>query len=115
MFQISAVNTALLVIDVQKNLIKAMDQNIYNFKLSNMIKIAKTFKLLNLPYLITQQYTKGLGDTVDELTEILGKDYLEKITFTCCKNPDFFEHFDIDLPNILVMGWKHMYVCYKPC
>ncbi|MCA1927402.1 MAG: isochorismatase family protein [Calditerrivibrio sp.] len=110
MFTISTDNTSILVIDVQKNLIKAMDQEVYNFKLQNMIRIAKAAKILRIPYYITQQYTKGLGGTVDELTAILGDSFYEKISFSCCRDSEFTECLDLNTPNILVMGME-THVC----
>lgn len=106
MFTIKNDNTSLLVIDIQKNLVKAMDQEVYLFKLENMIKIAKAAKILDLPYYITQQYTKGLGETVDELTEILGTDYYEKITFSACKSNELPAYSLINTPNVLVIGME---------
>jgi len=61
---------------------------------------------MELPYYITQQYTKGLGDTVDELTDILGKDYYEKITFSACKSEEMPVYSLINTPNVLVIGME---------
>lgn len=47
------------------------------------VKLVRTFRLLDLPILITEQYPKGLGPTVPELMAALeGVLALEKTTFS---------------------------------
>lgn len=45
-------------------------------------KLLKGLGILNVPIYMTQQYTKGLGMTVDEITQAVGsKNYTEKLRF----------------------------------
>lgn len=46
------------------------------------VRLVKTFRALELPVIVTEQYPKGLGKTVEELTAVLGDD-AEAITKTC--------------------------------
>ena len=46
-------------------------------------------KILNVPVIATQQYTKGLGDTLPELREFTGGKYIEKITFSSWREQSF--------------------------
>ena len=49
-------------------------------------------KVLGLPILVTQQYTKGLGDTVEPIKSKLGDfTYFEKDTFSCLGSDEFKE------------------------
>ncbi|ADR18107.1 isochorismatase family protein [Calditerrivibrio nitroreducens] len=109
MFMPKRDNSGLLIIDVQENLVKAMNTDLYREKLSNMIKIAKFAKLINLPYFITQHYTKGLGNTVRELRDILGDDYFEKIYFSAYREPEFTDYL-CDCRNIFIVGME-AHVC----
>lgn len=109
MFMPKRDNSGLLIIDVQENLVKAMNPDLYREKLSNMIKIAKFAKLINLPYFITQHYTKGLGNTVRELRDILGDDYFEKIYFSAYREPEFTDYL-CDCKNIFIIGME-AHVC----
>lgn len=102
-------NSGLIIIDVQENLIKAMDKEVYQEKLANMIKLAKVAKLLNIPYFITQHYTKGLGNTVKEIREILGDKYFEKIHFSAYREPGFLDYI-CECKNIFVAGMES-HVC----
>ena len=74
---------ALLVIDIQEKLVPAMkhgEQVIHNTNI--LITIAKK---LGLPIIVTEQYTKGLGKTVPELSgNLVGYLTFEKVTFSGC-------------------------------
>ena len=89
MFKLKKEETALAVIDVQKKLVVAMDPDIYADMLSNTQKLVKGANILGIPVLATEQYPKGLGETVDELSADTGK-AIEKVTFSCC-GEDAFE------------------------
>jgi len=108
MFQLGVSNTVFLLVDVQKNLVPAMDKKVYSEKLKNMKILLEGAKILNVPVVYTEQYPKGLGETVDELKDLLkGATYYEKVTFSCCGNRDFLEEFNKEqLENIVVFGME---------
>lgn len=110
MFAINQDNTTLLIIDVQKTTARLINNDIYKTKLQNMVKMAEAARVLNLPYFITQHYTKGFGDTVEEITNILGNKHYEKMTYSACKAKDFQLSALINTPNVLVMG-AETHVC----
>lgn len=74
-------HTAALVIDYQEKLVPAMyekEQLIRNAQI-----LLKGLKVLDVPMYITQQYTKGLGTSVREITDAVGDEsYFEKISFS---------------------------------
>lgn len=78
----------LVVIDFQEKLMPAMyDRNDVEDKTSRMIRGAKA---LGLPVVVTQQYTRGLGETVPVVAEALGEyEPIDKVTFSCCGNEEF--------------------------
>ncbi len=63
-------STALIVVDVQERFRDAMED--FEVMLQGCVRLVRTFRLLELPVLVTEQYPKGLGRTVDELLEALG-------------------------------------------
>ena len=73
-------NSLLLIIDVQENLVNALDKDIIVKRVSNLVKSAK---LLEIPVVVTEQYPKGLGATVSVLKEDLPADskVFEKTSF----------------------------------
>lgn len=71
----------LMIIDIQERLIPVMKDREHVIKnTSNLISIANR---LNIPLIVTEQYPKGLGNTVNEINSNLkGNPIIEKISFT---------------------------------
>ncbi len=111
MFKISKADTALIVIDVQERLTPAMDPKVYERIRNNIIKLIKGFKIIGSPVLVTQQYTKGLGNTVSEITAEAGNDFFEKVTFSCCGEKAFVEELkNKGIRNVVLAGME-THVC----
>jgi nicotinamidase-related amidase len=57
----------------------------------NITKLVKGLQVLQIPILITQQYTKGIGETIDSLRALFpdGFTHIEKSEFSCLDNVDF--------------------------
>jgi hypothetical protein len=71
-----------LFIDFQERLLPVMSNR--EELTENTVKLAKGLGILDVPHLVTQQYTKGIGNTVEPIREALGGDeFYDKITFSC--------------------------------
>jgi len=77
-----------LIIDIQERLFPHIhDSSVVAHHTAILIK---GFRALDIPILLTQQYTKGLGDTIPAIRVAMGEyDILEKISFSCCDDPGF--------------------------
>jgi nicotinamidase-related amidase len=73
-------DTLVLIVDIQDKLVAALEKNVI---VSKAQKIAAAAKILGIPVLVTEQYPKGLGNTVPQLKEVLAEDtvYVEKTKF----------------------------------
>lgn len=71
-----------LVIDVQGKLLPHMYESEKVEK--NIIKLAKGLEYLDIALVVSEQYRKGLGETVETVSSVI-KDYnpLEKKSFSC--------------------------------
>lgn len=70
-----------LVVDYQEKLVPAMNES--EKLLHNSCILLEGLKILDVPMVITQQYTKGLGMTVEAITQAAGTaEYIDKISFT---------------------------------
>ena len=80
--RINANDTAVLVVDYQEKLLPAMSG--LEGLMDNSKKLLKGLKELDIPMIVTEQYSKGLGHTVEEITECIGDSYkpYEKMTFS---------------------------------
>jgi len=74
-------DTILVVVDFQERLMKAMAHSDKVYKNTNLLLIAA--EQLGIPVIITEQYPRGLGNTVDDIKANL-KDYhyIEKVSFS---------------------------------
>lgn len=82
-FKLEKDGVVLIIIDLQERLMKAMKDKDKVFKNTNLL-IACANEL-NIPIILTEQYPKGLGETVPEIKEnLLEYKYIEKNTFTAC-------------------------------
>ena len=84
-------HTALVVCDVQERLFPAMDADHREEVMRNIKILATSARRLGVPMLVTEQYPKGLGHTLQELLDTLGPglEPMDKVTFSCCASETF--------------------------
>lgn len=77
--------TALVVIDVQERLFPAMDADHREEVMRNIKVLTATARRLHLGTLVTEQYPKGLGHTLQEVKDTLPAEVqpIEKVAFSC--------------------------------
>jgi nicotinamidase-related amidase len=98
----SAVDTALLVVDVQVKLMPSIPGA--EALIRNLAFLIDAARMLGLPVQATEQYPKGLGSTVPELAERL-PERPDKVAFSCCAIPAVVERFQREArPKIVVAG-----------
>ena len=102
-------DSLLVVIDFQERLVP----HIHNNKevVARAAKLVKGMKALDVPVVVTQQYTKGLGNTVSGITEALGFEnpadvpFIEKQSFSCLDCKEFKAEIDkAGRNNIIICG-----------
>lgn len=97
-------NTIGLVVDIQERLVPVMEEN--ELFVENCIKLINGLQILGLPLLATQQYTKGLGETIPEIKSAI-KDfqYIEKKDFSCLDNQKVNEKLKLSgAKNVIICG-----------
>ena len=103
-------DAALLVIDVQERLLPAIDH--WQRVVWNCGRLLDGARILGLPVVATEQYPKGLGPTVPELAERLGK-IPEKTTFSCRECDAAFQPLLDDGRNKLLVCGIETHVCVQ--
>ena len=97
-------NALLLVIDFQVRLMPSIhDHEELERKAGAFIRGCR---ILGVPILTTQQYTKGLGDTLPSVKDALCEfEPIEKVTFSCYDNPGFVSKLEESgRKNVFVTG-----------
>ena len=100
-------NTVAIAIDFQDRILPAMS-NKEELK-ENVIKLLKGFKVLNVPVIFSQQYTKGLGmtdtDIIEAYTSVEDFSYYDKVSFSCYDDEQIREALNrTGCDNIIVFG-----------
>ena len=95
-------DNALLVVDVQEKLIPLVPD--HELIVWNVRRLIDAALVLGVPVVASEQYPQGLGATVPELAERLGK-IESKVTFSCGGCPALFADFEErGIHRLLVVG-----------
>lgn len=81
-------NTAAIIVDYQERIVPAMEES--ETLLAQAEKLIKGLQILEVPMIVTQQYTKGLGMTIPQMMELFGEDfhYTDKVSFSVYENEE---------------------------
>lgn len=110
--KINKEDAVLVLIDFQERLMPAMKNS--DELEASVFKLIKGCRILGVPSIVTQQYTKGLGPTVAHLHEALG-DYepVEKTAFSAAGEPAFMDQLEkTGLRTVLLAGIE-AHVCVQ--
>lgn len=102
--RITKENTVGLVIDIQEKLLPAMAEQ--EDLLHNCQILIQGLQELNVPLIVTQQYTKGLGETVEPIRSLI-KDFnpIEKKDFSCCDELVVVDQLkEKEAKNVIICG-----------
>lgn len=96
----------LVLIDMQTKLTSVMPSEV-SAVVKNIATLLQSVTLLEIPFLHTEQYPKGLGPTVPELAQHLnGKKPVEKTAFSCCGEPTFSRQLSRDHSQVILAGME---------
>lgn len=104
--------TLAVIIDVQERLFPVMAEK---EKLAKNLEILiKGLNVLGVKMMVTQQYTKALGETLPDIAQAIGTfKPIEKIAFSCCDEPVFFEDLQQDPKKHIIIAGIEAHVCVQ--
>lgn len=102
--RITKENTIGLIIDIQERLFPAMFEK--ESLLKNTLVLIQGLKVLQIPLIVTQQYSKGLGETIQGIKSVIPDfGFIEKRSFSCCDEPVFIESLKkTEAKNVIICG-----------
>ena len=101
----------LVVIDVQEKLCRAMDEKVLGRLTANIGILQEAAAELAIPVVATEQYVKGLGETLCVLKDKLPEPAMEKMTFSCCGDAAFLDKIKaLKRTQVIVVGME-THVC----
>lgn len=96
-------DSLILCIDIQEKLVRMLNNP--DEITANCKKIMKLASILNIPSLITEQYPRGLGETIDEIKRIKDFKIFEKTTFSVFQTDEIKREIkNLNKKNILIFG-----------
>lgn len=103
-------NAALVIVDIQVKLAAVMTQK--EKVTNNCLHLVEAAKLLDIPVTVTEQYPKGLGQTIDEIKEVLPSYApIEKVTFDCCRGNEFLDNIASLRKTHIILAGMETHVC----
>lgn len=93
-----------LIIDIQERLYPFIYENEVLTK--NTSILIEGLKAVGVKIMVTEQYTKGLGVTIEPLKNLLANiNSIEKMAFSCCDEPVFYEKLSLQgVRNVIIAG-----------
>ena len=110
-FWLDKEKAVLVVIDVQEKLVPAMDERICGQLVGHINMLIEGFQAMNLPVIATEQYPRGLGNTIKELSSATEQQCVEKIAFSCAGEPDFIAALEKTGAKQVVLVGMEAHVC----
>ena len=104
-------DTFLIVIDMQEKLLNAVFNKYDSCK--NAKILLKGAEILEIPVIVTEQYPKGLGNTIQQIKDGLGENaaYFEKTSFSALENPAIASALDKSPRKQIVIFGIETHIC----
>ncbi len=100
----------LIIIDIQERLVNAM--RVKDSVIGNCLHLIELAKMIAMPVLVTEQYPKGLGRTIEAIKKAV-PDYqpIEKVSFSCCGEQGFVNKLRALKRKTIIMTGMETHVC----
>ncbi|AFM04155.1 nicotinamidase-like amidase [Bernardetia litoralis DSM 6794] len=109
--QIKKDDSLLLFIDVQEKLFPHINKHSELEKKLN--QLVEGMQVLEIPIIVSEQYTKGLGKTVESITQKLDNQTptFEKMTFSCMQNPEIATAIEQSGKRTIILAGVEAHIC----
>ncbi len=104
---VNQLQSQLLVIDQQERLASAMPADEWPTVEKHSARLLQAANALEIPVLISEQYPRGLGPTVEAIkTHVdMRSQFIEKTHFSCCQNNDYKQKLiSNNRPQLVICG-----------
>jgi len=102
----------LLVIDIQQRLYQAMEDAFKDIFIKNSAILIEVADVCNIPIIVSEQYPRGLGKTIDEVEKALPhKKREEKLYFSCYREEPIKTKIDSSGKKTVIVIGIETHVC----
>lgn len=104
-------DSLLLVVDVQERLAPTMSEA--REVITGCAKLVGVAQDLNVPVIITEQYPKGLGETMVDVRQVAGESaaYFSKTEFSCVKNQTILSELKRKNKRQIIIAGVELHIC----
>ena len=108
--RINVEDTVFCLVDVQERLYPHVTNKDEIEK--NLITLVKGLKVHDVPFIVNEQYKKGIGETIPSLRELVDEyPHFEKTTFSCCKNETTMDAIKAANKKVVIVAGIETHVC----
>ena len=101
--KVDRAKTAFLLVDIQERFMPVIHR--MDMVVENANRIVRASSILDIPLLVTEQYPKGLGKTVDAVGLPPDAPKIEKTEFSCFGNEGFVRRLKaLDADTLAIFG-----------
>ena len=98
------------LVDVQERLYPHMSNK--DIVEKNLLTLVKGLRIHDLPFIVNEQYKKGIGETIPALKELVDSDpHFEKTSFSCCGNEPTMEAIKASGKKVVIIAGIETHVC----
>lgn len=103
-------NSILLIIDIQERLVNMLEKDVI---VAKACALGNAARILGLDTIVTEQYPKGLGNTIEPLKSALGEKtiYFEKTAFSVLNENGFEEVLKNTGKNHIILCGIEAHIC----
>ncbi len=103
-------NSILMIIDVQERLAPVMENP--RDIITGAAKLLEVAKILGVPYLVTEQYPKGLGETIFDIKEHMNNELcFAKTAFSCGKDETIYAQIKAKKKKQVILVGLETHIC----
>lgn len=103
--------TVMVQVDVQERLVPAMNERVCGRVVQHINMLLEGLAAMQLPVIVTEQYPRGLGHTIEDLATVPGQQRIEKVAFSCCGEPDFAAALEASGRRQVLLVGMEAHVC----
>jgi len=105
-------DTFILMVDIQDRLFQAMSSEVQQSLNKNCSILLSSANEMKIPVIVSEQYRKGLGETITELKpHITGAENYEKLFFDCTKDEALYKGIEKTGKKTVIISGIEAHIC----
>jgi len=103
-------NAVAMIVDIQERLFPHIHEHEQLAK--NVEILIKGLQALEVPVVVSEQYKKGLGETIELIESLISADpHVEKMAFSCCDEPMLMEKMELTGKRFVILAGIETHIC----